>query len=128
MPQTSALATPAQLQLREQERGFVPGASSMATSTKIGVWWTQEMLDMSIQEVNTLVAAFAHAISPESIKQLKLARRRKKNREYAANSRLRRVLGVSAAAHKAAQQATRMQGKIDRLVAANDQLRNSCTD
>ena len=78
---------------------------------------------LTLGTLNALIAANPHRICPELVDQLKLARRRKKNRMYAKRSRQRRQSGDAHGATAA--KSARMQCKIDALMAANDTLRDT---
>lgn len=112
---------PPQPQMHVQARRSA--SFSMGDAPSTSPWWTEEMLDMSSTDLNALIAANPHRICPELVDQLKLARRRKKNRMYAKRSRQRRQSGDAHGATAA--KSARMQCKIDALMAANDTLRDT---
>lgn len=94
--------------------GSPPAAHPMQAASP---WWTEDMLDMSSTDLNHLVDQMQ--LPDQLVDQLKLARRRKKNRMYAKRSRQRRQSGGDPS------RSARMQCKIDALTAANNRLRGN---
>ena len=75
-----------------------------------------------VEKALQLMLHAAEQGSAECARQLKLARRRKKNRQYAKRSRLRRLSGDTT--HDEQVRAARLSGKIEALQAANQVLRH----
>jgi hypothetical protein len=94
-----------------------PEAASL-THAEAAVWWTQEMLDLTAIEFKALLDSMG--LDPELMDQLKVARRKMRNRMYARRSRERQL---SAAGERSP---TRLQysHKIGALKTTNLALRS----
>jgi outer membrane receptor for Fe3+-dicitrate len=90
-----------QLQLHQHQQASAAAAAGPAYKHNLDqeqdestVWWNDDMLDLSTVELKALLATMP-GLRPELIDQLKVARRKKRNRMYARRSRQRRQSGSS---------------------------------
>jgi hypothetical protein len=85
-----------QLQLHQHQQAAVAaaGPAHILAHPDMPVWWTDRMLDLSTVELKELFATMPW-LRPELIENMKVARRKKRNRMYARRSRQRRQSGSS---------------------------------